>query len=156
MKYKRKSKENIKIKKCSPPIGFSAYCVHPLDLLFVEPTGFCSMLSSWPLGVLVSALPGGSLVQANGSHCPCLALSNLTDAWQFDIWWMGPLESRGWSASSTQLECLCSEQLFLCPWTYTLPPIPSQWFVVCLNQVTGVPVTCRKVVTSFSSQHGAR
>lgn len=38
------------------------------------------MMSSWPLGVLVSAFPGGSLVQADGSHCPCLALGTVTDA----------------------------------------------------------------------------
>lgn len=46
-------------------IGFGAYCVHPLDMLFVAFAGFHpDVVQAWTFGVPVIGFPVGSLMQS--------------------------------------------------------------------------------------------
>lgn len=52
---------------------FDVYCIHPLDLVFVDLSGFGADVQSWPLGVPISSISGAVAVPARPSAM-CLML----------------------------------------------------------------------------------
>lgn len=93
---------------------FDAYCIHPLDLVFVELTGFgTDAVQSWPLGVPIPGISGASQ-----------ALSIVSDAHQ------------DWAPSS--LMDGAGLALAMVPWMYLLWASLSPWN--CILQ--GYPGPC--------------
>lgn len=106
---------------------------------------------SWPCGVLVLGHPGGSLVQANISCCPCMALSSLSNACQGRV--PSCLVGRAfWTQKLGLPQVLfleyCSSQLLLLPlWNCVKAAFPGPSPYLLLSFLCGV---CSQY---FKSQH---
>lgn len=120
MKYKRKNKFKKRVHLCR----FLCLLWLPFGSTLCRAAWIFSDVWIWPLAVLVPGLPGGSLIQASESCCPCLALGNLTEAWQGEA-----PNSPADSPSTVQMlglpqvshpECRSSERLSIPPWNHTL------------------------------------
>lgn len=79
---------------------FGAYCIHPLDMLFVVLAGFCSdVVQYWSLGVLVTGLLVGSLGHSISVPIPAWLLATGLMFGRSDpqtVQWAGPTKPRDW------------------------------------------------------------
>lgn len=122
-------------------------------MLLIELAGSSSNVWRWPLVSWLLSLLGSSLVQANVTHCTCLALGSLYEA----LHWAKPRVF--WWAQMLGLpllwhhECSYSELLFL-P-SQNCAQVSGTWSG--LNRLLGlVFVTCRRgsgLFLSFSGLH---